>query len=82
MLSVNLSSENYSRLCQVFHEEAEQAIAFVNVTFRVYYNKIHKSVFYEDESLVYLYFFHRYIISDLTNWKLLNQCVDLFQIWQ
>ena len=70
--------KDYSRLWQIYCEEVKQTIAFANATLKHYYDTKHTSLFIED--IIYLCLFHSYIIPDLTNWKLSNQCVDFFHI--
>ena len=77
-LSVDIFPEDYTHLCQIYCEDTEQAIAFVNVTSKSYYNIRHTSLILE--SMMYLQLFHGYIIPELINKKLLNQHVGPFHI--
>ena len=55
-------------------------MTFINIMSKSYYDANHKAIVMKIESMTYLQLFHRYIISDLTNKKLLNQWVGLFHI--
>ena len=76
--SVNLALKNYSRLCQIYCEDTEYIIVFANVMSKHYYDMKH--IFLIINEMIYLQLFHRYIISDLTNQKFLNQWVESFCI--
>ena len=78
--STDLSSEDYICLHQIYWEEAEQIIIFVNATFKSYYNANHQFITIKSDSMTYLRLFHNYIILNLMNRKLSNQCVESFCI--
>lgn len=78
LLSVNLSLKDYTHLWQIYHKKTEQAIVFVNVMMKHYYNTKH--IFLIIDQLIYLRLHHSYIISDLLNHKLSNQCISSFRI--
>ena len=75
---LNLALKNYSKLHQIYCEDAEHIIIFVNVMSKHYYNARHTLLIINE--MIYLQLFHRYIISDLTNQKLSNQCIRFFQM--
>ena len=76
--SANLALKNYSRLHQIYCEDAEHIIIFANVMSKHYYNAKHTLLIIDE--MIYLWLFHEYIISDLTNQKFLNQQVKSFYI--
>lgn len=50
----------------------------MNATLKHYYNTQHMSLTLN--TMIYLCLFHSYIISELANCKLFNQCIELFHI--
>ena len=76
----DLSFKDYTHFCQIYQEKAEQIIAFVNATFKLYYNTNHQFITIESDLMIYLKLFHDYIILNLMNRKLSNQCIESFCI--
>lgn len=76
----DLLSEDYICIHQICCKEIKQTIVFANATAKTYYNVSHKSVSSTEKSMIYLWLFHDYIISDLINQKLLNQQIELFYV--
>ena len=74
--------EDYTCLHQIYWEKAEQIITFVNVIFKLYYNMNHQFITIKSDSMIYLRLFHSYIILNLMNQKLSNQCVESFCIFK
>lgn len=73
LLSPDLFLKDYTHIWQIYHKNAEHIIAFTNVILKSYYDAIHQSMKLKPDSMIYLYLFHSYIISDLSNHKLSNQ---------
>lgn len=61
----DIPPEDYIRTRQMYHEEAEQAMAFANATAKSYYDAHHKPI--DLGFMAYLRLHHDYIIPDLTN---------------
>ena len=78
LLSANISSESYIQFCQIYCEKTDESIVFINIMLKHYYDARHTSLTLN--FMTFLWLFQDYIISDLINKKLLNQCVDSFCI--
>ena len=76
LCSLNLALKDYNKLHQIYCEDAEHIIIFANVMSKHYYDARHTLLIISE--MIYLQLFHKYIISDLTNQKLLNQHIRLF----
>ncbi len=78
LTKTDLTPEDYTRIRQIYREEAEDSIAFANATSKSYYDAKHTPL--TIGSKAYLRLFHGYTIPGLTNRKLSNQRVGPFQI--
>ena len=76
--STNISLKNYIWLCQIYCEKANESIVFINVMLKYYYDARHTSLTLD--FMTFLWLFQDYIISDLINRKLSNQCINFFCI--
>ena len=72
LLTLELSSEDFSRLRQLKREAIEDSIVFANIMIKAYYDGFHKNLSVSRESSVYLRLYHEYKILGVENHKLHN----------
>ena len=75
----HISREDERSLCR---QKAVNAISFANARAKLHYNKTHKHLEFKVGDMVYLRLHHSYTLPDMTNKKLSNQRVSLFEVLQ
>ena len=78
----NLSIENYNKFRQIKRDAAKKAIVFVNVMHKRRYDNMHFDVKLIVDDYAYIRLFADYTIFDLTSYKLSQQRVDSFKIFE
>ena len=61
-------------------KQIKDAIAFVNILIKIYYNKSHIALRLTRDNITYLRLYHKYGISSLINRKLYYQRIGFFKI--
>lgn len=62
-------------------EQIENFLIFVNVIIKTYYDNTHKILDIIKKNIIYLRLHYNYKISNFINYKLHNQRVDLFKMF-